>query len=486
MIPKPVPSTGGTAEPNDQPYGDMFFQGYGTNPFVDTEDDALSTFGLDVDTGSYTLTRSYLRRGNLPPQDAVRVEEFVNFLDYDDPAPRRHDFAVVAEGAASPFAATARTYLLRFALKGREVSAADRKPAVLTFVVDVSGSMNRENRLELVKRALRLLVDQLDPGDAVGLVVYGSRGHVLLEPSGDHARVLSAIDRLRPEGSTNAEEGLRLGYDVAGRHFRPGAINRLILCSDGVANVGATGPESILDRVAGEAERGIELTTVGFGMGNYNDVLMEQLADQGDGNYAYVDDLDAARRVFVENLTGTLQTIAGDAKVQVEFEKRLVQSYRLLGYENRDIADRDFRNDAVDAGEIGAGHQVTALYEVKLRDGASSRGTLATLRLRYRSKSTGQVVEDAVELDRRDLVDEWSRAPRGLQMAAVAAEFAEILKGSYWVKERSRDDLAARAQNLRRLGSWDADAAELAELIAIAARLQGPASGAEHGFEPDD
>lgn len=487
MVREAGPSTGGTAEPNDQPYGDMFFQGYGTNPFVDTEDDPQSTFGLDVDTGSYTLTRGYLRRGHLPPADAVRVEEFVNFPDYGDPAPQRRDFAVVAEGAPSPFAATARTYLLRFALKGREVATADRKTAVLTFVVDVSGSMNRENRLELVKRALRLLVEQLDPGDAIGLVIYGSRGHVLLEPSSDHARVLAAVDRLRPEGSTNAEEGLRLGYDVARRHYRRDAINRLILCSDGVANVGATGPESILDRVAGEAEGGIELTTVGFGMGNYNDVLMEQLADRGDGNYAYVDDLEAARRVFVENLTGTLQTIAGDAKVQVEFAPRQVQSYRLLGYENRDIADRDFRNDAVDAGEIGAGHQVTALYEVKLRDGAPRRGTLATLRLRYRSQASGQVVEDAIELDRGDLAGDWRRASRGLQLAAVAAEFAELLKGSYWVKDRSLADLAARAGELSRPAAGGGDAAELAELIGIAARLRGSV-GSEigAGSEPDD
>jgi Ca-activated chloride channel homolog len=486
-----APSTGGTAEPNDQPYGDMFFQGYGTNPFVDTEDDPQSTFGLDVDTASYTMARSYLRRGDLPPADAIRVEEFVNFFDYGDPAPRRHDFAVVAEGAPSPFAATARTYLLRFALKGREVSAVDRKPAVLTFVVDVSGSMDRENRLELVKQALRLLVGQLGEGDAVGLVIYGSHGQVLLQPTGDHARVLAAVDRLQPEGSTNAEEGLRLAYDVARRNFRPGAINRLILCSDGVANVGATGPESILARVAGEAERGVELTTVGFGMGNYNDVLMEQLADRGDGNYAYVDDLDAARRVFVENLTGTLETIAADAKVQVEFAPRQVQSYRLLGYENRDIADRDFRNDAVDAGEIGAGHQVTALYEVKLRDGAPSRGTLATLRLRYRSKASGKIVEDAVELDHGDLTGDWRRASHGLRMAAVAAEFAEILKGSYWVKDRSLEALATRARELVRTGQWDADAAELTELIRTAARLRGespapPEPVDDGGFERPD
>ncbi|MCZ6725999.1 MAG: von Willebrand factor type A domain-containing protein [Acidobacteria bacterium] len=464
-------STGGTTEPNDQPYGDMFFQGYGTNPFVDTEDDPQSTFGLDVDTASYTMARSYLRRGDLPPADAIRVEEFVNFFDYGDRAPRSRDFAVVAEGAPSPFASTARTYLLRFALKGREVSARQRKAAVLTFVVDVSGSMNRENRLGLVQRALGLLVQQLDEGDAIGLVVYGSHGQVILDPTSDHRRVMAAIEGLRPGGSTNVEEGLVLGYQTARRFFRPGAINRVILCSDGVANVGRTGPDSILARIEREADAGIELTTVGFGMGNYNDVLMEQLADKGDGNYAYVDDLDEARRVFVENLTGTLQTIAGDAKVQVEFDPRMVQSYRLLGYENRDIADRDFRNDAVDAGEIGAGHQVTALYEVKMRDARPKRGKIATLRLRYRSRRSGRVVEDAVDLQRSDLAGSWRGASRGLRLAAVAAEFAEVLRGSYWAREGDLRGLESRARGLARSGAWDSDIAELAELISTAARL---------------
>jgi Ca-activated chloride channel family protein len=480
-----VPSTGGRAEPNDEPYGDMFFQGYGTNPFVDTEDDALSTFGIDVDTASYTMARSYLRRGDLPPADAIRVEEFVNYFDYGDRSPRSRDFAVVAEGAPSPYASTARTHLLRFALKGREIAENRRKPAVLTFAVDVSGSMNRENRLGLVQRALRLLVAELDEGDAVGLVVYGSRGRVLLAPTNDHARVLAMIEQLRPGGSTNAEEGLVLAYETARDRFREGAINRVILCSDGVANVGATGPDSILRRIADEADGGIELTTVGFGMGNYNDVLMEQLADKGDGNYAYVDDLDAARRVFVENLTGTLQTIAGDAKIQVEFEPGVVQSYRLLGYENRDVADRDFRNDAVDAGEVGAGHQVTALYEVKLRDGSPERGRVATLTLRYRSKATGRMVEDSVELGHRDLAKSWGGASRGLRLAALVAEFAERLRGSYWARDTSLRDLAVEARELGRYGAWDSEIAELTELIEIAARLEGdgPARELGDGFE---
>jgi len=438
------PSTGGTQEPNDAPYGDMFFKSYGTNPFVDTEVDTQSTFGLDVDTGSYTLARSYIERGDLPPGEAIRVEEFVNYFDYDDPAPRRGEFTLTAEGAPSPFTVGPRYYLVRFGIKGREISAAERKPAMLIFVVDVSGSMQRENRLGLVKRSLDLLLDQLQPEDQVGLVVYGSRGRVLLEPTGDRYAIERAIDQLVPSGSTNAEQGLTLAYDLARTYRRRGAINRIILCSDGVANVGRTGPDSILERIQWGVDQGIELTTVGFGMGNYNDVLMEQLADKGDGSYAYVDTLDEARRIFVENLTGTLQTIASDAKVQVEFDPDTVSLYRLLGYENRDIPDHLFRDDTVDAGEIGAGHEVTALYEIKLKENVGRRDRLATLRLRYRSKETDRVVETALELSQRNFAKRWKSATPALRLSSVVAEFAEILKGSHWAKGNSLEALEQR------------------------------------------
>ena len=267
------------------------------------------------------------------------------------------------------------------------------------------------------------------------------------------------------------EEGLVLGFDLARRYFRPQAINRIILCSDGVANVGRTGPESILARIAREAEDGIELTTVGFGMGNYNDVLMEQLADQGNGNYAYVDTLDEAHRIFVENLTATLQTIAADAKVQVEFNPEVVSRYRLLGYENRDIADELFRDDTIDAGEVGAGHSVTALYEVKLKEDRPRRETLATLRLRYLSKATDRVVETEHPVRERDGVESWRKAPGGLKLAATVAEFGEILKSSYWARDNSFDELLAIAQETSSDLAGNRDAAELVGLIAKAARL---------------
>ena len=244
-----------------------------------------------------------------------------------------------------------------------------------------------------------------------------------------------------------------------------------MLCSDGVANVGSTGPESILARVGREAEEGIELTTVGFGMGNYNDVLMEQLADQGDGNYAYVDTLEEARRVFVENLTGTLQTIAADAKIQVEFDPRVVTRYRLLGYENRDVADHRFRDDTVDAGEIGAGHRVTALYEIKLADDVSRRRALAEVHLRYRSKATGRVVEDSLEVRQSELARSWRAASPSLRLAALAAELAEVLKRSYWARETRPEELRDRARTVDRELGDNPDVAELVRLTARAVDL---------------
>jgi Ca-activated chloride channel family protein len=451
----PAPSTGGTAEPNDQPYGDVFFEHTGVNPFVDTDDDHLSTFGLDVDTGSYTVARRYLADGHLPPHAAIRVEEFVNAMDYGIEPPRRDDFRLVLEGAPSLHAPGERYLTLRLAVKAREVDAEDRPPALLIFCVDVSGSMNQENRLGLVKRALRELLGELRSDDRVGLVVYGSSGRVLMEPTRDLAEIERGIQRLSSGGSTNAEEGLRLAYRMA-RDFRDEfldgdedeLITRIILCSDGVANVGNTGPDSILESVRRSADEGIELTTVGFGMGNYNDALMEQLADAGDGRYAYVDALDEARRLFVTELTGTLYTVAREARAQVEFDSETVTRWRLVGYENRDIADERFRDPTVDAGEIGAGHTVTAVYQVKLAEDAKDRDRLATLRLRYRPADSERFREVEESLRLRDVASRFARASEGLRLAAVTADFAEVLKGSYWARSV---DLQRVAEELRDL-----------------------------------
>ncbi len=470
--PSVAPSTGGTAEPNDAPYGDVFFDSAGVNPFVDTEDDALSTFGLDVDTGSYTIARRILRDGYLPPPESVRVEEYLNFFDYGDEAPAKGDFAIHAEGAPSIFGQNDRYYLLRFNVHGREIDVADRQPAHLIFVVDVSGSMDQENRLGLVKKALALLLAQLRDDDRISLVVYGSQGRVLLQPTSDRDAIRRAIDALRPEGATNAEEGLRLAYDLAARHFRRGAINRVILCSDGVANVGNTSADSILARIRSDAERGIELTTVGFGMGNYNDTLMERLADTGNGRYAYVDSLDEARRIFVEDLTGTLQTIAAEARVQVEFNPEVVSRYRLLGYENRDVADERFRDDTVDAGEIGAGHSVTALYEIKLEGKPRRREEIATLHLRWASAAAAEMVETSHTVTGKDFTSTWDRASPALRLTSLVAEFAELLKKTYWSKGGELDGVFFRAQQVSAEFAGDRDVAEFVSLVGRAAEYR--------------
>ncbi|MCH7746298.1 MAG: von Willebrand factor type A domain-containing protein, partial [Chloroflexi bacterium] len=418
---------GGTANVNDAPYDATFFKHYGVNPFIDTEDDQFSTFAMDVDTASYTIARRFVMDGYLPDPDSVRVEEFVNYFDQGYEQPEENAFAINIEGAPSPFG-DENYWLMRVGLQGRAVSAEERKDATLIFVIDVSGSMDRENRLGLVKKSLELLVDELRPTDEVGIVIYGSRGQVVLNPtSGEDKRVIMrAIRNLRPGGATNAAEGLTLGYEMAARSVEPGRISRVILLSDGVANVGNTGSNSILKMVKDYVEQGVMLTTVGFGMGNYNDILMEQLADNGDGNYAYVDNLSQAKSIFVENLAGTLQAIAIDSKVQVDFNPEVVSRYRLIGYENRRVADQDFRNDAVDAGEVGANHSVTALYELKFHEGAEGRAT--TVFIRYEDPETGEVVELSRDFDRSNFVMAFDETTPRFQLAATVAEYAEILR----------------------------------------------------------
>ncbi|MGB8983054.1 MAG: von Willebrand factor type A domain-containing protein, partial [Anaerolineales bacterium] len=372
---------------------DMFFEDSGVNPSVRTDEDNLSTFALDVDTGSYTIMRNYLSEGNLPPSDSVRVEEYVNYFEQGYAIPPAHQaFAIHIDGAPAPFTQTERYDMLRVGIQGYEVSERERKDASLVFVIDVSGSMDMDNRLGLVKRSLELLVEQLRRSDTVAIVVYGTDARVILEPTraSHKGEILEAIYSLRPEGVTNAEAGLRLGYKMAMHAYNPEGINRVILCSDGVANFGETDPDEILQEIDHYVEEGVTLTTVGFGMDNYNDVLMEQLADNGDGFYAYVDDMPEARRLFIDQITGTLQTIAMDAKVQVNFNPEVVKRYRLVGFENRAIADDEFRDNTVDAGEIGAGHSVTALYEVKLYPEAY--GNIATVFMRWQDPDTRQVV----------------------------------------------------------------------------------------------
>jgi Ca-activated chloride channel family protein len=452
---------------------DMYFDAKGTNPFIVTEEDPQATFGLDVDTASYTLTRNYLNRGLLPPASAVRVEEFVNAFPNNVAADRGRDsesaFAVRVDGAPHPL--HPGYHILRVAMKAKDVDPRERKAAHLTFVIDVSGSMAAENRLGLVKRSLGLLIDKLDERDTIGIVVYGTTGRRVLAPTSavNRERIMAAIDRLRPEGSTNLQDGLDLGYEMAMESFSRGASNRVVLCTDGVANTGQTEADALLARIRNEAKRGIDMMALGFGMGNYNDALLQRLADEGNGQYAYIDDLGEARAFFLRKLTSVLEVVARDAKAQVEFNPARVERYRLLGYEKRDVADRDFRNDAVDAGEINSGHSVTALFEVKLV-GSPGRGRIGTARIRYQTGPRSEAIEFSREIADEAVARNFAQASPAFRTAFVAARFAEHLRKSYWVKDESVASLQPLADELPDSQPTN----ELADLIRKATRLIKP------------
>ncbi|MBN1124788.1 MAG: VWA domain-containing protein [Sedimentisphaerales bacterium] len=468
----PSMAHGGAIPPNGEPVDAMFFRHYGVNAFIDTEDDPLSTFAIDVDTGSYTICRSYLREGHMPPAEAVRVEEFINYFDYAYPSPWEQTFSVFADASPWTFGTGRKnSYLLRIGIKGQQIASEFRKPAILTFVIDVSGSMNRENRLGLVKQSLRMLIDQLRPDDMIGIATYGSQGQKVMDhvPVRHRDHILSVIDRLRAGGSTYAEEGIRIGYEMAQKEFREGYINRVILCSDGVANVGKTGPKQILQTIQDGTKTGITLSALGFGMGNYNDILLEQLGDKGNGHYGYIDTLEEAQHLFGENLTSTLQVIARDVKVQVDFNPKVVRSYRLIGYENRDVPDDKFRDDKQDGGEIGAGHACTALYEIKLWD--QPRNQLAEVHIRYKDPDRDETTEVVAKIGPEDFHEDFNKSPLDLQLATAIAEFAEILRKSSWARGATLDFVQEKVEGIRREWTDNKKVEELATLIRQANQL---------------
>ncbi len=423
--------------PTPEPLSGEDYTNYGVNPMTDTAKDNLSTFAIDVDTASYAIARRKIMSGQLPPPASVRVEEMVNYFTYDYAPPTDGSpFAVHMDAAPSPFH-TGRT-ILRVGVQAKKLSRSERKPANLVFLVNVSGSMESTDKLPLAKRALRVLVDNLNDGDTVSLVTYAGNTRVVLEPTGldQKGRIMSAIEDLNAGGSTAMASGLELAYDLASRNLRPNSSSRVIVMSDGDANVGNTTPDRILETIAGKVKEGVTLSTIGFGMGNYKDTMMERLADKGNGNYYYIDTFNQAKRVFQEQLGGTLEVVAKDVKIQVELDKKLVKSYRLIGYENRDIADRDFRNDRVDAGEIGAGHSVTALYELELapRD-KSADLTLATVRIRAKAPRGTKASEKSYPFDPSKLFASFDAAPKDLRFATAVMATAEVLRGSPHAKD---------------------------------------------------
>ncbi|QMV43620.1 YfbK domain-containing protein [Cohnella cholangitidis] len=440
--------------PIEAPPNDMYFKDYGSNAFVSAEDDRQSTFAVDVDTGAYAIARSYVEDGSFPPREAVRTEEFINYFDPGYEPPREDTFAIHVDAGASPIEDDDYS-IVRIGIKGKEVDSEQRKPVNLTFVIDVSGSMDKDNRIDLVKDSLELLIGQLRDDDTIGIVVYGTTAHKVLDPTSVEQRdaILDAIESIEIENTTNVEEGLLLGYKMANETFEPEKINRVILCSDGVANVGRTGPEDILEQIERYSEQDIYLSTFGYGMGNYNDVLMEQLADKGNGVYAYIDDMGEAKKVFKEKLTGNLQTIAKDAKIQVEFDPGKVESYRLLGYENRAVSDEDFRNNRVDGGEVGAGHSVTALYQVRLKNKAA--GQLGKVTIRYKN------VDDRAEI--REMSEEIRLSGElsdNTKFLVAVAKFAELIR-------EGEGASAPALEEIRMLAKGNAEGKEQKEFVKL-------------------
>jgi len=461
-----------TAAP-DEP-ADTNFEDYGANPFEDPLDDSLSTFAVDVDTGSYTLMRAWLNDGYLPDPDSVRVEEYINYFDGGYPAPEDSTFAIYADGGPTPYW-DASNDILRIGVKAREVSDRQRQDLNLTLVVDVSGSMGDENKLEMVQDALAVLIEELDRLDTVGIVAYNTSARVVLEPTSvdDADDIIDAIYALSAGGTTNAEAGLELGYELADDSYQRDAMNRVVLLSDGVANVGNTGPGSILEEIGERALDGIDLVTIGVGISTYNDVLLEQLADKGNGWYAYVDTQAEAERLFREQLTMSLETVARDVKVQVEFDPEYVEGYRLIGFENRAIADDDFRDDSVDAGEINAGHTVTALYELELtRDAYRTDAPLATVYLRWIDAETGRTDEIEGDISSVLLADRFEETSAEFQLVSSVAAYAEVLRNSRWVRGLDLTDVLDELEEL----PWrelDYEAAnEFFDLVSQAVRLE--------------
>ena len=460
--------------PNEVPR-DMYFRYWGDNPFEITALDPLSTFSADVDTASYTLARRYLVEGKLPEKAQIRTEEFVNYFKADVAAPTHGTFAIHTDLAPSRFAQPANsTWTLRVVVRGKELAKEERKPLNLTCVIDCSGSMREQNRMETVKDTLRLLLTQLNAADRVGIVAFSTEARQILPLTsvGNRGLIEVAIQQLAPDGWTNSEAGLKLGYETALAGLDANATNRVVFLSDGVANQGVTDPVQLSESLKPIRERGVYLNTIGVGMNNHNDTLLEQLADKGDGMCSYVDDMREAKRVMMDNFMGSVETIARDVKIQVDFDPAQVTRYRLLGYENRAIADADFRNDKVDAGEVGSGHQVTALYEIERNLAVTGEKPLATVRLRYKAPRivNGPANEEATEIAqevRGSQQTSFEGADAGYRRAVIVGQFAEFLRRSVNARGRSIDDLLAEAHKLE--AQIPADA-EFHEFVALAER----------------
>jgi Ca-activated chloride channel family protein len=460
------------------------------NGMRDAVDHPFSTFSIDVDPASYANMRRFLAAGRMPPPDAVRIEEFINYFDYDYPEPEGEDpFSITAEVAGCPWNADHK--LVHIGLQGRHVPLDKLPPSNLVFLIDVSGSMTPPNKLPLLQRAFRLLVDNLRDNDRVAIVVYaGSAGLVLPStPGSDKETIRDAIEQLYAGGSTAGAAGIRLAYDTAREHFITGGNNRVILATDGDFNVGVSSTGNLTRLIEEERESGVFLSVLGFGEGNLMDSRMEQLADKGNGNYSYIDNLSEARKVLVSQMAGTLFTIAKDVKIQLEFNPARVQSYRLIGYENRVLKKEDFDDDRKDAGELGSGHSVTALYEIVpapkrqvayetrytyiqivVASSAIESSELLTVRFRYKAPDADESLLILRTVDDADRA--FDQATDNLRLAAAVAEFGMMLRSSEYLGDATFSTAIAIAESIHR-DDPDGARAELIELMKTSRRIAG-------------
>lgn len=449
-----------------------------------TSAEPVSTFSVDVDTGAYANARRFLNQGQLPPRAAVRTEEMINYFRYDYPRPDTSDapFSVTTDVATTPW--NKDTYLMRVGLRGYDIERDERPPANLVFLMDVSGSMGAPDKLPLVKTALAGLAGELGPRDTVSIVVYAGAAGLVLEPTNDARKIRRALDELRAGGSTAGGAGLKLAYNIAEDAFLKGGVNRVIMATDGDFNVGLSDRQALVEMIEANRDRGITLTTLGFGQGNYNEAMMEQIANHGNGNYAYIDSALEAKKVLGDEMSSTLFTIAKDVKIQVEFNPAVISQYRLIGYENRSLREEDFNNDAVDAGDIGAGHQVTALYEVvltgqsgwvparryedKVATAAQQRmAEAATVKLRYKlpDGSRSKLIDRVVS---RDQIRKAVPPAGDFAFAASVAAFGQILRADNLMQGFDFGDIGTLAG-----GQDNFWRQEFLQLNAVAAGMKG-------------
>ncbi|MCW5198634.1 VWA domain-containing protein [Desulfobulbus sp. F3] len=461
------------------------------NGFIRTSTKPLSTFSIDVDTASYSNVRRFINEGQMPSKGAVRIEELINYFSYAYPQPvGEHPFSVTTELGPCPWLDSHK--LVRIGLKAKEIAKKDLPPSNLVFLIDVSGSMADANKLPLLQQAMKLLVKQLGKDDRVSIVVYAGNDSIMLEPTAgsEQDKIIAAISSLGAGGSTHASSGIVTAYQLAAQTFMPGGNNRVILASDGDFNVGVTSRDELEKLIEGKRKSRVYLTVLGFGMGNYHDDTMEILADKGNGNYAYIDSLLEAKKVMVKEMSGTLFALAKDVKIQVEFNPAKVGAYRLIGYENRALADEDFNDDKKDAGEIGVGHTVTALYELipagakelpavdplkyqqtdKKPTEAAQSSELMTVKLRYKSlKSDNSILLDTVVQDSDAALDKTSE---DFRFAAAVAGYGMLLTGSEQKGNLSWQQVLALAKNGRGQDEegWRAEFIRLVETTELLAK----------------